>query len=108
MQESPVTIEEVREAQESLKIGLSHHEQKEFSEAIVSFKKTASIHPFDEKHLEELEKKLKVGKFKKQQESIAYMGCAAVHLNQLIRELDDDRKAQVPIDEQLMEAFKDW
>jgi len=108
MEESPVTVEQVREAQENLKTGLSHHESKAFSEAIESFKKASSIHPFDTKHLEELQKKLKTGGFKKQQESIAYMGCAAVHLNRLIHELGEDKRAEVPIDEQLMNVFKEW
>ncbi len=108
MEQQPVTVEEVREAQQFLKMGIDLHEKKEFKEAIEAFKKTSSIHMFEETHLTELEKKLKAGGFKKQQESIAYMGCAAVHLNHLIQNLDDEQQAQVPIDEQLLAIFKDW
>ncbi|MFQ5451527.1 MAG: hypothetical protein ACE5E9_12940 [Nitrospinaceae bacterium] len=108
MEQRPVTVEEVRDAQENLKKGISQHENKDFKEAIESFKKSASIYPFDEQHLEQLQKKLKGGNYKKQHESIAYMGCAAVHLNQLIQQLDNDQKARVPVDQQLSEVFKDW
>ena len=72
----PVTVDEVRDAQDNFKTGVSEHEQKNFKEAIEAFKKSAMIHPFDENHLEELEKKLKAGSYKLQQESIAFMGCA--------------------------------
>ena len=54
----PVTVDEVRDAQDNLKIGMTEHEQKKFKEAIEAFKKSAMIHPFDENHLDELEKKL--------------------------------------------------
>jgi len=108
MQESPVTVEEVREAQEYLKTGMAESEGKNFHDASESFKNSASVHPFDEKHIEELEKKLQAGGFKKQQECMAYMGCAAVHLKQLIAELSDEQKADVPVDEQLLAVFKDW
>ena len=66
------------------------------------------IHPFDEQHISELETKLKGGNFKLQQESIAYMGSAAVHLNEMIHGLDEDQKQEVPIDDSLTNAFKDW
>jgi hypothetical protein len=108
MPESSVTIEEVREAQEYLKTGMIESEDKNFKDASESFKKSASVHPFDEKHIAELEKKLQAGGFKKQQECMAYMGCAAVHLKQLIAELSDEQKAEVPLDEQLLAVFKDW
>ena len=108
MQESRVTVEEVRNAQEFLKTGISESEEKNFSEASEAFKKSASVHPFDETHISELELKLKAGGFKKQQECMAYMGCAAVHLKQLIAELSDEQKAEVPIDEQLLAVFNDW
>ena len=104
----PVTVEEVREAQECLKNGMSLHENKDFSEAIEDFKKVALIHPFDENHLPELEKKLKAGGYKKQQESIAFMGCASVHLQHLVQQLSDDQKDEVPIDEQFVAIFKEW
>jgi hypothetical protein len=104
----PVTVEQVREAQEYLKLGMSLHEKKNFSEAIEEFKKTALIHPFDENHLPELTKKLKAGGYKKQQESIAYMGCATVHLQHLVQELSDDQQEEVPVDEQFITIFKDW
>jgi len=108
MQESSVTVEEVREAQKYLKTGISESEEKNFNEAGDAFKKSASVHPFEEKHIDELEKKLKAGGFKKQQECMAYMGCAAVHLKELIAELSDEQKAEVPVDDQLINIFKDW
>ncbi len=108
MQESSVTVEEVREAQEYLKTGMTESEEKNFNDASESFRKSASVHPFDEKHIEELEKKLKAGGFKKQQECMAYMGCAAVHLKQLIAELSDEQKTEVPVDDQLLAVFKNW
>ena len=104
----PVTVDEVRDAQDNLKVGMTEHEQKNFKEAIEAFKKSAMIHPFDENHLQELEKKLKAGSYKLQQESIAFMGCACVHLNEMIHGLDEDEKQQVPIDDSLMKAFKEW
>ena len=104
----PVTVDEVRDAQDNLKIGITEHEQKNFKEAIEAFKKSAMIHPFDENHLDEFEKKLKAGNFKLQQESIGYMGCAAVHLNEMIHGLDEDEKQEVPVDESLMNTLKDW
>jgi anti-sigma28 factor (negative regulator of flagellin synthesis) len=103
-----VTVEEVRSAQESLKDGISFHEKQSFKEAIEEFKKSAMIHPFDSKHVEELGAKLKSGSYKLQQESIAYLGCAAVHLNRLIQELKEDQRLEVPVDESLMNAFKEW
>ena len=36
------------------------------------------------------------------------MGCAAVHLNEMIHGLDEDQKQEVPVDESLMNAFKEW
>jgi len=108
MQESPVTVEEVRKAQEYFKTGATQSEEKDFNDASESFKKSASVHPFDANHVDELERKLKAGGFKKQQECMAYMGCAAVHLKQLIAELSDRQKAEVPVDEQLIEVFNDW
>ena len=104
----PITVDEVRDAQDSLRTGITEHEAKNFKEAIAAFKKSAMIHPFDEQHISELETKLKGGNFKLQQESIAFMGCAAVHLNEMIHGLDEDQKQEVPIDDSLMNAFKDW
>lgn len=103
-----VTVEEVRTAQESLKDGISLHEKKSFKEAIEEFKKSAMTHPFDSKHVDELGTKLKSGSYKLQQESIAYLGCAAVHLNRLIQELEEEQRLEVPVDESLMNAFKEW
>jgi hypothetical protein len=51
---------------------------------------------------------LKSGSYKLQQESIAYMGCAAVHLNKLIQYLEPEQSEEVPVDESLTSAFKDW
>ena len=107
-EDKPVTVEEVRSAQENLKNGITLHEKKNFKEAIAAFKKSAMIHPFDEQHISELETKLKGGNFKLQQESIAYMGCAAVHLNRLIQGLEEGQKQEVPVDDSLMNAFKGW
>ncbi len=104
----PITVDEVRDAQDHFKNGSTHHADKNFKEAIQDFKKSAMIHPFDENHLKELEAKLKEGSYKLQQESIAFMGCAAVHLNELIHGLDEDQKQEVPVDESLMNAFKEW
>ena len=103
-----VTVEEVQNAQESLKSGISLHEKKSFKEAIEEFKISATTHPFDSKHVDELGAKLKSGSYKLQQESIAYLGCAAVHLNRLIQELEEDQRLEVPVDESLMNAFKEW
>ncbi|MZH02417.1 MAG: hypothetical protein F3745_03195 [Nitrospinae bacterium] len=107
-EENVVTVEEVRDAQESLKNGITLHEKKSFKEAIEEFKKSAMTHPFDLKHVDELGAKLKSGSYKLQQESIAYMGCAAVHLNKLIQSLEPGQSQEVPVDESLMNAFKDW
>jgi len=104
----PITVDEVRDAQDNLKEGITQHENKNYKEAIDAFKKSAMIHPFDENHLSELEAKLKEGSFKLQQESIAFMGCAAVHLNEMIHGLDEDQKQEVPVDDSLMNAFKEW
>ncbi len=103
-----VTVEEVRDAQEGLKNGVTLHEKKDYKEAIEEFKKSAKIHPFDSKHVDELGVRLKSGSYKLQQESIAYMGCAAVHLNRLIQDLQEGQRQEVPVDESLMQAFKDW
>lgn len=107
-EKTPVTVDEVRDAQDNFKNGATEHENKNYKEAIAAFKKSAMIHPFDEKHLSELEAKLKEASYKLQQESIAFMGCAAVHLNEMIHGLDDDQKQEVPVDESLMNAFKEW
>ena len=108
MEDNLITVEEVRSAQESLKNGITFHEKKSFKEAIEEFKKSAMVHPFDSKHIDELATKLKAGSYKLQQESIAYMGCAAVHLNRLIQGLEPGKNQEVPVDESLMNAFKDW
>ena len=107
-EKTPVTVDEVRDAQDNFKNGATQHENKNYKEAIAAFKKSAMIHPFDENHLGEFEKKLKAGNFKLQQESIGYMGCAAVHLNEMIHGLDEDQKQEVPVDESLINTFKEW
>ena len=107
-EDKPVTVEEVRSAQENLKNGITLHEKKSFKESIEEFKKSAMTHPFDSKHVEELGVKLKSGSYKLQQESIAYLGCAAVHLNKLISSLDESQRQEGPVDESLMSAFKEW
>lgn len=108
MTDKAVTVAEVRVAQDEFKSGDSHYKEKKFKEAIAAFKNTVEAHPYEEGHLQELEKKLKAGNFKLQQECIAYMGCAAVHLNRMITELSEEQRDQVPVDEKLLEAFKGW
>ena len=108
MAKKPATVEEVREAQEILKDAIDLHEKKDFRGAIESFKKAVMISPFDKEHLNKFQDKLKEGEYKLQQESIAYMGCAAVHLSQLVKELTDEQKEEVPIDENLTKVFSDW
>ena len=108
MEQKAVTVEEVRETQEYLKSGITQHQEKTYKEAMDCFKKSLQVRPVDENHISELEKKLKAGKFKLAQESIAFMGCASVHLNELVQQLSDEEKGQVPIDENLAEAFKGW
>ena len=108
MARQPVTVEEFREAQEILKNAIDLHEKKDFHSAIESFKKAVMISPFDKGHLNKFQEKLKEGEYKLAQESIAYMGCAAVHLSQLVKELTDEQKEDVPVDENLIKVFKDW
>lgn len=103
-----VTVEQVREAQEFFKNGMDLHKDKSFKEAIEAFKSCAAINPEDDNHLSELTRKLKSGSFKLDQEGIAYMGCAAVHLNGLVNELTDEQKDEVPIEKSLLEAFSAW
>ncbi len=108
MAKEPVTVEEFREAQEVLKDAIDLHEKKDFYGAIESFKKAVMVSPYDDDHLKKFEKKLKEGNYKLQQESIAYMGCAAVHLSQLLKELTDEQKEDVPVDENLVKIFNEW
>ena len=108
MEREASTVEQVREAQEYFREGTSSHESKEYKEAIETFKKCASKNPFEDKHLELLNKRLKEGSFKLVQESVAYMGCAAVHLHGLVNELTAEQKELVPVDEKLTQVFKEW
>ena len=98
----------MREAQELFKEGVEQHENKEYKQAIQSFKKCASINPFDPNHLETFTKRLKQGSYKLLQESVAYMGCAAVHLHGMVNELNADQKELVPVDDNLTKVFNDW
>jgi hypothetical protein len=91
-----------------LKDAIDLHEKKDFYGAIESFKKTINIKPFDEGHLNEFQKKLKEGTYKLAQESMAYMGCASVHVSQLVKELTDKQREEVPVDENLIKVFSDW
>ena len=102
------TVEQVREAQECFKEGVDLHEAKDYKKAIEIFKKCASINPFEENHLDTFNKRLKEGSYKLLQESIAYMGCAAVHLHGLVNELTGDQKELVPVDEKLSQVFNEW
>ena len=108
MERETSTIEQVREAQEFFKGGVDFHEDKNYKEAIEIFKECASVNPFEENHLAMLTKRLKQGSYKLLQESVAYMGCAAVHLHGLINELTEDQRELVPIDEKLIQIFKEW
>ena len=108
MTRNSATVEQVREGQEYFKQGMDFHELKSFKESIEVFKKCALINPYNPDHVDELTKKIKQGSYKLQQESVAYMGCAAVHLNKLVRELDDREKNEVPIDESLSKVFSEW
>ena len=108
MSRKPVTVQEYRGAQEILKNAIDLHEKKDFHGAIEAFKKASMINPFNEDHLSVFQDKLKGGDYKLQQESIAYMGCAAVHLSRLVKELTDEQKEEVPVDENLTKIFQDW
>ena len=108
MSRQRATVEQVRQVQDDFKSGVDFHNEKKYLEAIEAFKKGANTNPFDENHLAELSKKLKTMSVKLVQESIAYMGCAAVHLKGMIDELSENEKDQVPVDASLTDAFKDW
>ena len=104
----PVTVDQVREAQGKFKSGVDLHKEKKFKEAIEAFKACASINPLDPQHLQELTRRLKSGSYKLEQEGIAYMGCAAVHLSGLVNELSEEERNQVPVEKSLLEAFNSW
>ncbi len=108
MSRQQATVEQVRQIQEYFKGGNEYHNEKKYKEAIEAFKNGAAINPFDENHLDELSTKLKTMSVKLVQESIAYMGCAAVHLKAMIDELSEDEQDRVPIDESLVDVFKGW
>lgn len=108
MSRQTATVEQVRQVQDFFKAGADFHGEKKFKEAIESFKNGAAINTFQEGHLDELSKKLKAMSVKLVQESIAYMGCAAVHLKCMIDELSENEKDLVPVDDSLLDAFKDW
>ncbi len=108
MSRAPADFEQTQEAYEFFKSGMSHHEAKNYTEAIADFKKCASVNPFDPKDLETLKKKLAEGGFKLVQASVAYMGCAAVHFNRLVRELDSEDQERLDIDQNLKKAFEAW
>lgn len=108
MSRQRATVEQVGQAQGYFKAGVDLHGEKKFKEAIESFKSAAAINPFQENHLDELSKKLKAMSVKLVQESIAYMGCAAVHLKGMIDELSESERELVPVDDSLLDAFKDW
>jgi hypothetical protein len=108
MDRTQITVEEFREVQDILKDAIDLHEKKDFYGAIESFKKAINIKSFDEGHLDEFQKKLKEGTYKLAQESMAYMGCASVHVSQLVKELTDEQREEVPVDEELIKVFNDW
>lgn len=108
MSRQQTTVEQVRQIQDLFKEGMSFHNEKKFKEAIQSFKQGAAINPFEENHIEQLDKKLKTMSVKLVQESIAYMGCTAVQLKCMVDELSENEKDLVPVDESLTEVFKEW
>jgi len=108
MSRQQATVEQVRQVQDHFKEGMDFHNDKKYKEAIEAFKNGAAINPFEENHLEELSKKLKVMAVKLVQESIAYMGCAAVHLKCMVDELGENEKDLVPVDGSLTDVFKEW
>jgi len=108
MSRQSATVEQVRQAQDHFKAGVDLHKDQKYKDAIAEFKQGASINPYEEGHLKELATRLTQMSVKLVQESTAYMGCAAVHLNGLIQELSEDEKEQVPIDESLQNAFNSW
>ena len=108
MSRQQATVEQVRQVQEYFKAGTDFHGEKKFKEAMESFKNAAAVNPFQEGHLDELSKKLKAMSVKLVQESIAYMGCAAVHLKGMIDELSENERELVPVDDSLLDAFKEW
>lgn len=108
MSRQQATVEQVRQIQDYFKAGTEYHNEKKYKEAIEAFKNGAAINPFQEDHLDELSKKLKAMSVKLVQESIAYMGCAAVHLKSSIDELSENEKDLVPVDASMTDAFKDW
>jgi hypothetical protein len=108
MSRQRATVEQVRQIQDYFKAGADFHGEKKFKEAIESFRNGAAINPYEENHLSELSKKLKAMSVKLVQESIAYMGCAAVHLKSMIDELSENERELVPVDDSLLDAFKGW
>jgi len=108
MSRQRATVEQVRQVQDYFKAGTDFHGEKKFKEAIEAFKNGAAVNPFQEGHLDELSKKLKAMSVKLVQESIAYMGCAAVHLKSVIDELSENERELVPVDDSLLETFKEW
>ncbi len=108
MSRQRATVEQVRQIQDYFKAGADFHGEKKFKEAIESFRNGAAINPFQEDHLSELSKKLKAMSVKLVQESIAYMGCVAVHLKSMIDELSENERESVPVDDSLLDAFKGW
>jgi len=108
MDRQPATVEEVRHAQDLFREGYNFHEQKKYKEAIDRFRECSLVNPFDPEHLDKLTNLLKQGSYKLLQESVAYMGCGATHLHSLVRELSEDQKELVPIDEMLLKTFGDW
>jgi hypothetical protein len=108
MSRQQATVDQVRQIQDYFRGGTEYHNEKKYKEAIEAFKNGAAINPFEENHLDELSTKLKTMSVKLVQESIAYMGCTAVHLKAMIDELSENEKDLVPVDDSLVDVFKDW
>ena len=108
MKRKPSTVEQVRKAQDLFREGYGFHEQKKYKEAIDRFRECSAVNTFDPGHLDKFTKLLKQGSYKLQQESVAFMGCAATHLHSLVKELSEDQRGLVPIDDMLLTTFGDW
>ena len=102
------TVEEVRRAQDLFREGYNLHEQKTYKEAIDKFRECSKVNSFDPEHLDKFTKLLKQGSYKLNQESVAFMGCAATHLHSLVNELSEEQRDLIPIDELLLKTFDDW
>lgn len=106
MEEEHPTVEQVRFSQEKFIEGSSLHESKKYKEAIEAFKESSSAITGSGNQWEILEQKLVKGSYKLLQKSIAYMGGAANNLFELMNQLSEEEREQVPINEPLYKAIQ--